>query len=111
MEEGELSDHNQHTATADLDQALSEEQSYQEIMWFIRLFMGWRCIPNIVTTTSTADDNPFARPKVQPFGKISVNMPSDEWLCKKLDKLNVTLLEGYPSCTSDAGCLLKDQFI
>ena len=38
-------------------------------------------------------------------------MPADEWLCKKIGKLNLTLVEGYPSCSSEAGGLLKDQFI
>ena len=43
--------------------------------------------------------------------KVSVQMPTEEWLCKKLDKLNVTLLDGYPSRTSEAGGLLMDQFV
>ena len=77
----------------------------------IRSYMGWRHIPDMDTTTSTADDNPFAGPKLQPDGKVSVNMPKDEWLCNKLAKLNVTLLEGCPSHSSEAGGLLKDQFI
>ena len=64
--------------------------------------MSWRHIPDIDTIISTADDNPFARPKLYPVGKISVNMPTDEWLSKKLDKLNVTLVEGYPSRSSEA---------
>ena len=38
-------------------------------------------------------------------------MPTDEWLCKKMGKLNLTLVEGYPSRSSEAGGLLKDQFI
>ena len=38
-------------------------------------------------------------------------MPTDEWLCKKMAKLNITLVEGYPSCSSEDGGLLKDQFV
>ena len=38
-------------------------------------------------------------------------MPTDEWLCSKMGKLNLTLTEGYPSRSSEAGGLLKDQFI
>ena len=63
------------------------------------------------TVTSNSDDNPFAGLKLQPVGKVSVCMPTDEWLCKKLGKLNVTLVEGYLSCRSEADGLLKDQFI
>ena len=63
------------------------------------------------TAASTADDNPFAGPKAQPTGKISVSMPTDEWLCSKMGKLNLTLTEGYPSRSSEAGGLLKDQFL
>ena len=42
---------------------------------------------------------------------MSVKLPTDEWLCKKMDKLNVTLVEGYPSRASEAGGLQKDQFV
>ena len=38
-------------------------------------------------------------------------MPTDEWLCKKMGKLNLTLTEGYPSRSSEASGLLKDQFV
>ena len=47
--------------------------------------------------TSTTDDNPFAGPKVQAPGKVLVQMPTDDWLCKKLSKLHLTLVEIYPS--------------
>ena len=68
--EGDVSDHDQ-----ELDQALSEEHIYQETMSGIRSYMGWSHIPNIDTTTSTAGA------KLQPVGKISVDMPTDKWLC------------------------------
>ena len=70
--------------------------------------MGWTHIPDMDTAASTADDNPFAGPKAQPTGKISVSMPTDEWLCSKMGKLNLTLTEGYPSRSSEAGGLLKE---
>ena len=38
-------------------------------------------------------------------------MPTDEWLCNKMAKINLTLTEGYPSRSSEAGGLLKDQFV
>ena len=41
--------------------------------------MGWSHIPDIESTTATGDDNPFAGPKSQPAGKVSVRLPTDEW--------------------------------
>ena len=38
-------------------------------------------------------------------------MPNDKYLCKKMGKLNLTLVEGYPSRSSEAGGLLKDQCV
>ena len=111
VEEGELSDPDQDAATNDPDQILSEDQNYRETMRGIRSYMGWTHIPDMDTAISTSDDNPFAGPKTQPTGKVSVNMPVDEWLCKKMGKLNLTLVEGYPSRSSEAGGLLKDQFV
>ena len=61
--------------------------------------------------SSSADDNPFAGPKQQSLSKISVKLPIDEGLCKNIDKLNITLVEGYPSWESEAGGLQKDHFI
>ena len=48
---------------------------------------------------------------MQTPGKISVALPTDEWLCSKLSKLNLTLVQGYPSRTTEAGTLQRDQFI
>ena len=109
-EEGELSDEHDVSFT-DPDQSLSEEQSYQETMRGIRSYMGWSHIPDMDSGTKSSDDNPFAGPKVQTPGKISVALPTDEWLCNKLSKLNITLVQGYPSLTTEAGTLQRDHFI
>ena len=77
----------------------------------IRSFMGWSHIPDMDSALSSSEDNPFAAPKQQPTGKISVNLPTDDWLCRKMDRLNLTLVQGYPSHSSEAGGLQKDQFI
>ena len=42
---------------------------------------------------------------------VSVAMPPDDWLCQKLERLNTTVAEGYPSRSQDSGGLKKDQFI
>ena len=109
-EEGELSDDHEVSLT-DPDQSLSEEQSYRETMRGIRSYMGWTHVPDLDSGTKTSDDNPFAGPKLEHPGKVSVNLPTDEWLCNKLSKLNITLVQGYPSPTTEAGTLQRDQFV
>ena len=96
VEEGELSDPDEDPST-DPDQTLSEEQTYRETLRGIRSDMGWNQIPDLESTASTGDDNPFAGPRSQPVSKVSVRLPTDDWLCNKMAKLNVTLVEGYPS--------------
>ena len=95
----------------DPDQPVSEEQNYRDTMQGIRSFMGWSHIPELDNTASTSDDNPFAGPKTVTPGKVSVKMPTEDWLCRKLAKLNLTLVEGYPSRGSEAGGLAKDVFL
>ena len=109
-EEGELSD-DQEANLSDHEQSLSEEQSYRETMRGIRSYMNWDHIPDIDSGATTSEDNPVAGPKVHTPGKVSVNLPTDEWLCQKMSKLNITLVQGYPTRTSEAGGLLRDQFV
>ena len=52
--------------------------------------MGWHQIPDYDTSAASMDDNPFAGSRVKTTGKVSVKLLVDEWLCKKLEKLNVT---------------------
>ena len=68
VEEGELSDDLEATGN-DPDLAPSEEQTYRETMSGIRSFMGWSHIPEMDTTASRSEDNPFAGPKAHPTGK------------------------------------------
>ena len=88
----------------------SEEQTYRETMSGIRSFMGWSHVPDM-ESSNPSDDNPFAGPKVPVPNKVSVHMPTEEWLCRKLNRLNMTLIEGYPSRTAEAGHLPMDSFI
>ena len=111
LEEGELSD-DQEANFSDHEQSLSEEQSYQETMRGIRSYMGWDHIPDSSGgRATTSKDNPFAGPKLHVPGKVSVNLPTDEWLCCKMAKLNITLTQGYPTRMSEARGLQKDQFV
>ena len=107
VDEGELSDDQELT---EQDTLTSEEQTYRETMRGIRAFMGWSHVPEI-DSSNPSDDNPFAGPKAPAPSKIAVHMPTEEWLCKKLSKLNITLVEGYPSRTAEAGSLPMDHFL
>ena len=108
MEEGELSDEQDLTEPNQIPYA---EQTYWETMRGIRSYMGWTNIPDVESSNTASDDNPFLGPKVPVPGKVSVNMPTEDWLCKKLSKLNLTLVEGYPTRCSEAGGLVKNQFL
>ena len=48
---------------------------------------------------------------LQLTGKISINLPLEDWLWRKLEKLNLTLVEGFPSRSADAGGLQRDHFV
>ena len=106
VEEGELSDNQK---LMDQEQTISEEQTYWETMKGIRSYIGWPHVPDM-DSSNPSDDNPFAGPKAPVLSKVSVQMPTEDWLCKKLNKLNVTLVEGYPSQTLEASGLMMDQF-
>ena len=92
------------------DQEVSEEANYRETIRGVRSFMGWHKVPEF-ESVSSFDNNPFAISRVQPTGKVSVKLPEDDWLCKKMDKLNLTITEGYPAKNTDTAGLSKDQFI
>ena len=92
------------------DQDLSEDASYRETIRGVRSFMVWHDIPEF-DRVSSSDDNPFAGSRVQPAGKVSIKLPVDEWLCRKMEKLNLTITEGYPSRNTETAGLLRDKFI
>ena len=59
---------------------------------------------------SSLEDNPFAGTRTKPASKVSVKLLADECLCE-VEKLNLTITEGYPSCSSETSGLLKNQFV
>ena len=95
----------------DHDSEPTEEANYRETMRRVRSFMNWHKVPEFETVSSTADGNPFAGARVRPTGKVSVKLPVDDWLCRKISSLNLTLTEGYPTRNTDNTGLLRDQFI
>ena len=108
-EEGELSDIEQYVSLMLIRHCLKNR--IIEKPRGLRSYMGWSHIPDVDSALSSSEDNQFAAPKQQPTGKISVNLPTDDWLCRKMDRLNLTLVHGYPSRSSEAGGLQRDQFI
>ena len=73
--------------------------------------MGWDQVPEFDSSSSTQDDNPFAGAKSHIPGKVSVKVLVDDWLCRKFEKLNITVQEGYPSQASETAGLVRDQFV
>ena len=95
----------------ELDQEFSEEANYRETMRGVHSFIGWYQIPDFDSLSSSLDDNPFAGSRAQPTGKVSIKLPADDWLCRKLEKLNITIAERYPSKNAEISGLLRDQFV
>ena len=73
--------------------------------------MGWDHIPDFDSSSSSLDGNPLASSRTQPTGKVSIKLPADDWLCRKLEKLNVTVAEGYLSRNAETAGMLRDQFV
>ena len=73
--------------------------------------MDWTHILDIDSTAFSAEDNPFAAPKQQLVGKVSVNLSKENWICRKMDSLNLILVQGYPSKSSETADLQRDQFV
>ena len=92
------------------DQELSEEASYRETIRGVRPFMGGHKIPEF-DSVSSSDDNLFAESRVQPARKVSVKLPVDNWLCRKMENLNLIFTEGYPSRNKETAGFLWDQFV
>ena len=94
----------------ELDQELSEKANYWETIRGMHSFMAWHQIPDFDSSSSSLDDNPFASSWTQPVGKVSIKLTADDWLCRKLEKLNVTIAEGYPPRNAETAGLLRDHF-
>ena len=91
-EEGEVSE--QETGIPDQDPDHQIWRAKLPIRGVI-LYVEWRQVPEFENATS----------------KISVKLPSDDLLCWNLEKLNLPLTEGYPTCSTDTNGLSKDQFV
>ena len=94
-------------------QEQTEDLTFRETVRSIRSFMGWDYIPVSESDLAEPDktNNPWRGKHPRKPARISVAMPPDDWLCQKLEKLNTTIAEGYPSRAQDAAGLKKDQFV
>ena len=93
------------------NQEPTEDAKYRETMRDVRSFMNWHETSEFETVSSAAGDNLFASARVQPTGKVSVKLPVEDWLCRKMSKLNLAITEGYPTRNTDNVGLLRDRFI
>ena len=91
----------------------TEDMTYRETVLSVRSFMGWHHIPAFESDFSEPDksNNPWKGKQPRKPTRISVAMPPDDWLCQKLERLNLTVAEGYPSRAQDSAGLKRDQFI
>ena len=74
----------------------TEDMTYRETVRSVRSFMGWHHIPTFESDFSEPDksNNPWKGKQPRKPTRISVAMPPDDWLCKKLEQLNLTVAEG-----------------
>ena len=52
---------------------------------------------------------PLLDPRCKPQARCQ--LPTDEWPCRNLAKMNLTLTDGYPCRGAEAGGLQRDQFL
>ena len=77
-------------------------------MRWVRSFMGWHQILDFDHSSSSMGDRTFVGSRTPPTRKVSIKLPADDWLCRKLEKLNLTIAEGYPSRNAEtAGHFVK----
>ena len=89
----------------------NEEMNYRETVRAVRAFLGWSHIPNFSVADGDRSDNPWKGKNPRKMGKISVELPADDWLCHKMEKLNTRVAEGYPSCSQESAGLKIEQFV
>ena len=68
-------------------------------------------MPEFESSASTETDNLLVGLRSQSTSKISAKLPSDDWLSWKLEKLNLTLTECYPTHSTDTNGLSRDEFV
>ena len=59
--------------------------NYWETVRAVRAFLGWNHIPDFEASVGDTDrsDNPWKDMYTRKTGKVSVELPVDDWLCHK----------------------------
>ena len=98
-EEGEISD----TETVEQNEEMKGRA--------VRAFLGWSHIPDFELSATDGDrsDNPWKGKHPRKSGKVSVELPADDW--PKMECLNTRVAEGYPSHSQELAGLKVDQFV
>ena len=65
------------------DQVTSEEQNYQGSVRIVSLYIGWNQVSEFESSASLQGHNTFAGSRHQSTCKISVELPSDNWIWQK----------------------------
>ena len=109
IEEGEVSelkpDDQPESDSTEKDRELIEDQNYREAVRGVTAFMGWSHISDLEYSPTSRVDNSWIGHRSLPVGKVSMLFLPEDWLCKKLENMNLVLLEGYPSKSSEPGGL------
>ena len=85
----------------------NEEMNYRETVRAVQAFLGWSHIPDFEFSVAGGDrsDNPWKGKHPRKTGKVSVELPANDWLCHKMEKLNTRVAEGYPSRSQESAGL------
>ena len=91
----------------------NEEMNYRETLRAVRAFLSLSHIPDFELSVADGDrsDNPWKGKHPRKTGKVSVELPANDWLCHKMEKLNTRVAEGYPSRSQESAGLKLDHFI
>ena len=73
----------------------NEEMNYRETVRAVRAFLGWSHIPDFEFSVADGNrsNNPWKGKHPRKSGKVSVELPADDWLCHKMEKLNTRVAE------------------
>ena len=89
---------------------VSPEYTFRETMSTIRKVLGWKDVPE-EEETSSDEASSWWEPRSKPKTKLATHLLVDDHLCRKMEKLQVNIKQGYPTKSSDPSPLGKGQFL
>ena len=74
-----------------------EKMTFRETVRAVRAFLGWSYIPDFEASPGDTDrsDNTWKGKHPRRMQKASVELPADDSLCYKMEKLNTRAAKGY----------------